>query len=164
MPDGRRNADWGIGDRMALDDDIRILSRVTLFQGFTSEQLRLLAFGAEPVTLPAGRKLYVEDDEADTAYVVVSGRIELYREGGKGALAAAGPGALLGEMALIADTQRLTSAVAVEDAEVLRLSRKMFHRILEEYPDVAEALRERIVADIQALIAQIEAMANRFDD
>jgi hypothetical protein len=31
---------------MALDDDIRILSDVGLFEGFTQEQLRLLAFGA----------------------------------------------------------------------------------------------------------------------
>jgi hypothetical protein len=66
---------------MALDDDIRILSGVRLFDGFTAEQLRLLAFGAEQIGLPAGRRLFREDDEADTAYVVVSGTISLFREG-----------------------------------------------------------------------------------
>ena len=34
---------------MALDDDIRILSGVRLFEGFTREQLRLMAFGAETI-------------------------------------------------------------------------------------------------------------------
>ena len=63
---------------MALDDDIRILSGVRLFDGFTAEQLRLLAFGAEQIGLPAGRRLFREDDEADTAYVVVSGTISLF--------------------------------------------------------------------------------------
>ncbi|MDI6029428.1 cyclic nucleotide-binding domain-containing protein [Corticibacterium sp. UT-5YL-CI-8] len=148
---------------MALDDDIRILSGVKLFEDFTPEQLRLLAFGAESVVLPAGRKLYLEDDEAETAYVVVSGRVNLFREDGGAVVKSAGPGALLGEMALIADTRRMTSAVSAEDSEVLRLSRKMFRRILEEYPDVAGMLRQRIIEDIQALIGQIEGMASRFE-
>ena len=64
---------------MALDDDIRILSAVRLFEGFTQEQLRLLAFGAETTLLQADHKLYREDDVADSAYIVVSGRIVLYR-------------------------------------------------------------------------------------
>ena len=65
---------------MALDDHIRILSGVRLFTGFTQDQLRLLAFGAEAMTLPAGKKLYREDDDADSAYIVVRGKIRLFRE------------------------------------------------------------------------------------
>ncbi|TIN67663.1 MAG: cyclic nucleotide-binding protein, partial [Mesorhizobium sp.] len=42
---------------MALDDDIRVLSAVRLFEGFTQEQLRLLAFGAENTRLIANHKL-----------------------------------------------------------------------------------------------------------
>ena len=52
---------------MALDDEIRILSGVRLFEGFSQEQLRLLAFGAETMHLSADRKLYREDDDADSA-------------------------------------------------------------------------------------------------
>ena len=65
---------------MALDDDIRILSAVGLFEGFTQEQLRLLAFGAESHRCCSRQRSYREDDAADSAYVVVSGRIVLYRE------------------------------------------------------------------------------------
>ncbi|WP_292139125.1 cyclic nucleotide-binding domain-containing protein, partial [Mesorhizobium sp.] len=118
---------------MALDDDIRVLSAVRLFEGFTQEQLRLLAFGAENTRLIANHKLYREDDEADSAYIVVSGRIVLYREQGgeRIPIGTAGPGTILSELALIADTNRLTSASAEIDSEVMRLSRKMFRRILE---------------------------------
>ncbi|QPC90147.1 cyclic nucleotide-binding domain-containing protein [Mesorhizobium sp. INR15] len=149
---------------MALDDDIRILSAVRLFEGFTQEQLRLLAFGAETTLLQADRKLYREDDEADSAYVVVSGRIALYREqdGERVALGTAGPGTMLSELALIADTRRLTSASAATDSEVIRLSRKMFRRILEEYPDVAAQLHQRISEEFQAMIRRIEELAPRF--
>jgi CRP-like cAMP-binding protein len=149
---------------MALDDDIRILSGVRLFEGFTPEQLRLLAFGAEPMRLPAGRKLYREDDVADSAYVVVKGTIGLFREsdGERVPVSTVEPGAVLGELALIADTTRLTSAAAETDAEVLRLNRKMFHRILEEYPEAAIALHQRIVEELQAMIRRIEELAPRF--
>jgi CRP-like cAMP-binding protein len=148
---------------MALDDHIRILSGVRLFAGFTQEQLRLLAFGAETMTLPAGRKLYREDDDADSAYVVVRGKIKLFREneGEPVDLGVAEPGSTLGEMALIADARRLTSAEAADDAEVLRINRSMFRRILEEYPEAAETLREQIIEDLQALIRKIEAVGER---
>ncbi|MBN9257286.1 MULTISPECIES: cyclic nucleotide-binding domain-containing protein [unclassified Mesorhizobium] len=149
---------------MALDDDIRILSDVRLFQGFTQEQLRLLAFGAETTLLQAERKLYREDDEADSAYIVVSGSIVLYREqdGAGVPVAMAGPGTILSELALIADTRRLTSASAATDSEVIRLSRKMFRRILEEYPEIAEQLYQRISDEFQAMIRRLEELAPRF--
>ncbi|KAA3451319.1 cyclic nucleotide-binding protein [Mesorhizobium sp. SARCC-RB16n] len=149
---------------MALDDDIRILSAVRLFEGFTQEQLRLLAFGAETTFLQADHKLYREDDVADSAYVVVSGRIVLYREqdGERIPIGRAGPGTMLSELALIADTNRLTSASAEIDSEVIRLSRKMFRRILEEYPDVAVKLHQRISEEFHDLIRRIEELAPRF--
>lgn len=149
---------------MALDDEIRILSGVGLFEGFTQEQLRLLAFGAETMILPAERKLYREEDEADSAYVVIRGQIVLYREadGPRMPLGLVGPGAILGELALIADTRRLTSASAAVESEVLRLNRKMFRRILEEYPEIAAQLHKRIAQDLQALIESIERLAPRF--
>jgi len=149
---------------MALDDDIRILSVVRLFEGFTQDQLRLLAFGAETTRLSQDKKLYREDDEADSAYVVVSGRIALYREvdGERVTVSTVGAGAMLGELALIADTRRLTSAAAETDAEVLRLNRKMFRRILEEYPETAQSLHQRISEDLQAMVRRIEQLAPRF--
>jgi CRP-like cAMP-binding protein len=151
---------------MALDDDIRILSGVRLFEGFTQDQLRLLAFGAETTVLSVGKKLYREDDEADSAYVVVSGEILLYRELGNRRLpvSTVGKGAILGELALIADTKRLTSASTATDAEVLRLNRRMFRRILEEYPEVAARLHQRIAEELQAMVRQIEKLAPRFGE
>lgn len=149
---------------MALDDDIRILSGVRLFEGFAPEQLRLLAFGAERTQLQEGKKLYRADDDADAAYVVVRGRIALYREHGteRVPLGSVGVGAMLGELALIADTRRMTSASAETDADLMRLSRSMFRRILEEYPDTAALLHDRISEDLQALVNRLEEAASRF--
>lgn len=149
---------------MALDDDIRILSGVGLFEGFTREQLRLMAFGAEAMQLKAGRKLYLEDDQADSAYIVVSGRVSLYREhdGVREDIGEVGPGSILGELALIADTRRMTSAATSVDTDLIRLNRSMFRRILEEYPDLAVILHKRISDELQAMVRRIERLAPRF--
>jgi CRP-like cAMP-binding protein len=149
---------------MSLDDDIRVLTGVDLFDGFTQEQLRLLAFGAENMRLVAGRSLYEEGVPADGAYVVARGSISLYRErdGSRAVITTVGPGALLGELALISETARLTGAFAATDAEVLRLNRKLFRRILEEYPDVAIALHRRVSEDFQSLVKRIEKLAPKF--
>ena len=97
-------------------------------------------------------------------YVVVRGRIVLYRErdGERVTVGNAGPGAMLGELALIADTTRLTSARAETDTDFLRLNRKLFRRILEEYPELAVMLHGRIVDELQAMAQRIGELAPRF--
>lgn len=151
---------------MALDDDIRILAGVALFEGFPQEQLRLLAFGAETLHVAAGRLIYTEGDSADSAFVVVDGTVKLVHDHGNDAavLKMLGPGAMLGELALIADIARPTGAIAESDVELLRLNRKLFRRVLEEYPDTAALLHDRIAEDLQALVAEISRIAERFGD
>ncbi|WP_163364864.1 cyclic nucleotide-binding domain-containing protein, partial [Escherichia coli] len=70
-------------------------------------------------------------------------------------LKSVGPGAVLGEMAIIAQTKRLTSAMADTETEVIRLNRSLFRRILEEYPEIAAALHTQISEDLSEMIAAI---------
>lgn len=151
---------------MALDDDIRILGSVGLFESFSPEQLRLLAFGAERLVLRAGRELFREGQSADCGYIVVSGKITLFHEADEGRITIrpVGPGAMLGEMALIAQTTRLTGALAEEETEVIRISRSVFRRILEEYPEAAASLHVHISKNLLQLIADIEKVAPQFGD
>ena len=105
--------------------------------------------------VPAGarhaKELYKEGAEADSAYVVAKGRIVLYRErdGKRAVVDHAGPGTMLGELALIAETSRLTSARAEVDTDLIRLNRKLFRRILEAYPELALMLHDRVVDQLQ---------------
>jgi CRP-like cAMP-binding protein len=151
---------------MALDDDIRVLAGIALFEGFGQEQLRLLAFGAENISVASGRLIYAEGDSADCAFVVTSGTVKLVHGTGDAAieLQSLGTNALLGELALIADSSRPTSAVAATNVELIRLNRRLFRRILEEYPQLAALLHDRITAELQDLIARITQMAGRFAD
>lgn len=148
---------------MALEEDVRILGGVALFKGFTDDQLRLLAFGSENIRLPPDGILFQEGDAADGGYVVVSGSIELYRETGHGpvSLAVVERGALIGEIAMITATRHLTHAAALTESHVLRVSRRAFRRILEEYPEIAGALLDRMTREFNALVDQIERIGSR---
>ncbi|MBN8964924.1 MAG: cyclic nucleotide-binding domain-containing protein, partial [Rhizobiales bacterium] len=53
---------------------------------------------------------------------------------------------LLGELALIAETKRPATATAREPSTVIRISRSLFLKMLEGYPEAAYILRDQIVA------------------
>jgi CRP-like cAMP-binding protein len=151
---------------LALDDDIRSLSGVSLFGSFTQDQIRLLAFGAENVRIAAGEDLFREGEPADGAFVVVSGTVDLFheRESGRVRVGRAGAGSLLGEFALIAETTHLTGAAALTGLELLKINRRLFRRILEEYPETAATLHHHMVENFKKMVAEIERLGTRFRD
>ncbi len=56
----------------------------------------------------------------------------------------------------------MTGARVEEDAEVMRINRKLFRRILEEYPEVALMLHDRISADLFRMLDRIGQLSPRF--
>ena len=60
---------------MALEQDIRRLSRSPLLGALGADALRLIAFSAEPVRLAKGDVLFRRGDPADAAYFVAEGAI-----------------------------------------------------------------------------------------
>ncbi|EHS52002.1 putative transcriptional regulator, Crp/Fnr family [Rhizobium sp. PDO1-076] len=151
---------------MALSDDIDLLSAVPLFSGLDTDQLRLVAFGAEHRQIATGQVLFREKSPAECAYVVVSGALDLHviGRGGKSRLeTTVGKGVMLSELALVTMVERKFTAVAAEDVDVIRITRAMFHRLLEEYPAMARHVEARIKQSISALVDGTAAMAGRFE-
>ncbi len=149
---------------MTLEDDIGILAGVEIFNDFTPEQMRMLAFGAERLKFGIGRELYGEGDTADSLYIILSGVVALVRdtEAGRIVVGQCGRGAVLGELAMIVESKRLTGAVAAGDVQAVRLNRHIFRRMLEEYPDIAALLHRRLSKDLTSMIAKIERLAPKF--
>jgi CRP-like cAMP-binding protein len=65
-------------------------------------------------------------------------------------------------MALIAETTRMTSARADTTVDLIAVNRRLFRRLLEEYPVVAARLHQRIAHDLQELVGRITALGPRF--
>ncbi len=149
---------------MALADDIALLESCPLFSGLNHDRLRLVAFGAEHQRVAAGEVLFVAGSPADCAYVVVRGTIYLARteHGRTEHIATVGPGTLLSELAMVSAVRRKFSAVAESEAEVMRIGRPLFLRLLEEYPDVGRVVEQRIKDNLAELIDGAAALAPRF--
>lgn len=150
---------------MALHDDIKLLSSVPLFKGLNDDQLRLLTFGAERRALLTGMTLFRERSPAECAYVISSGSIELSVQGKNGKPqrdSIVGPGTLLSELALVTLVERKFTAQAVEDCEVIRIPRPLFQRLIEEYPDVAAMVEQRIRENIGALVSELSDLRSYF--
>jgi len=140
---------------MTIEDDIAFLERIPTLRPLGSSALRILAIGAENYRVDSGQVLFTAGDIADGAYIVQQGSFSLQPERGESDIVA-GPGTLLGESALLAETTRPATATAREDSVVLRISRAMFLKMLDGYPDAAARLREVIAARADQWEREIE--------
>jgi CRP-like cAMP-binding protein len=141
---------------MTIEDDIAFLERIPIFRRLGSGALRIVAIGAESYSVQAGQVLFTVGEAADGGYVVQRGSFSLSTERGNEAEIIAGPGTLLGETSLIAETKRPATARAREDSIVLRISRSMFLRMLEGYPDAAQRLRDLLASRTDQWAREIE--------
>jgi CRP-like cAMP-binding protein len=127
---------------MSIEDDVALLERVPTLRLLGHEALRNLAFGTEQRDVARGDSLFLAGETADSGFVVRSGSFRVSAGDGSPDELVAGPGALIGELALIVPMQRPSSATALEYSSTLRISRSLFQRVLESHPDAAVRLRD----------------------
>jgi CRP-like cAMP-binding protein len=138
---------------MSIEDDIAFLQRVPALAVLGRDALRILAIGTENRYVHEGVTLFGEGEQADGAYVVQEGSFDLVtRE--NGAATVVGPGALIGEVALISETRRPVSAVAREPSSVVRIPRQLFLKMLESDPDAALRMRDALAARVNQTAAE----------
>ena len=109
---------------------------------------------AVPRTAPAGATLIRESSTSNTVFVLVRGRVQIYK--GQSPLLVDGapiivePGTLIGETAPFLDQPRNASIVALDACEVLAIRGKDFKRIVEKSPQlfchISRTVRQRTAA------------------
>src|SRR6202140_3414279 len=106
---------------MSIEDDVALLERVPTLRLLGANSLRMLAIGSEQRDFARGDLLFAAGDEADAGFIVQRGAFRI--EDGSGAEIVAGPGALIGELALVTAMQRPSTATAIEHAAGIRIAR-----------------------------------------
>jgi CRP-like cAMP-binding protein len=127
---------------MSIEDEITFLERVPMLRPLGSGALRSLAIAAETCSMQPGEVLFTAGEDADGAYVLQQGSVTLKPI--QGSETVAGPGTLLGESALLAETKRPATVTAREASMLMRVSRATFLKILDSYPDAAQRLRDHL--------------------
>jgi CRP-like cAMP-binding protein len=147
---------------MALDDDIRRLAAFDLFRALEQDALRLLAFSVETRLLRAGDVIFREGDTSDGAYLLVTGAVDV-TSAALSAPVRMKPVVLLGEVALVTETVRPNTVIACEPTTVLRITRTLFHRVLQEYPRSTARLRDTLAARLRATTSDLAQFAQGGD-
>jgi CRP-like cAMP-binding protein len=140
---------------VSIEDDIAFIERVPTLRMLGRTALRILAIGAESRYVHQGEVLFNAGDPTDCGYVIQEGSFRLESDSRSVGEVIAGPGTLLGELALLAQTKRPATATAREPSTVIRISRSLFLKMLEGYPEAAQILREQIVARAQQSIDEV---------
>jgi CRP-like cAMP-binding protein len=138
---------------MSIDDDVALLERVPTLRLLGDASLRMLAIGSEQRDVARGDLLFSEGDEADAGFIVQRGAFRL-KDGG-GAEIVAGPGALIGELALVVAMPRPSTATALEHSSVIRIARSLFQRVLESDPAAARRLRDEFASRTSQIASDI---------
>jgi CRP-like cAMP-binding protein len=134
---------------MTIEDDIAFLQRVPALSLLGRDALRILAIGSEARYIHEGMSLFGEGEDADGAYVVQEGSFELVSRNGRNAeTSVIGPGTLIGELALLTEAKRPATATAREPSSVVRITRQLFLKMLEGYPDAALRMRDALAVRV----------------
>jgi CRP-like cAMP-binding protein len=99
---------------------------------------RVLAAG-RPLTLPQGWSPIAERTPADKAYLITEGEVSV-RKGGV-EIATLGPGAVVGEAAIVNRTLRSATVVALTPLKVVHFTRDTIEELVEQVPSFGAAVR-----------------------
>jgi CRP-like cAMP-binding protein len=127
----------------SVQDTVRLLGRVPVFETLAPPDLARVAQVAVPRRFTAHQVIFREGDASDTCYVVQSGHARATREHPDGrsiALAHFGPGDIFGELAMFDDERRSATVEAIEDVEAIAILGADMRRLLREHADISYKL------------------------
>jgi hypothetical protein len=140
---GVRTADTWFGDNECIPlrylvplDDASIedtLKNIPFCAHLTDSQLTDLAKGCETVSMDAGEVIISEGEKADNVYVILQGKVKVYREDSEGhetEIATLDKGNMFGEMALFDKGVRCASVKTVESCQLLIFKGDRFLELL----------------------------------
>jgi CRP/FNR family cyclic AMP-dependent transcriptional regulator len=127
------------------------LSPATLLGGLPRELSDKL-LGEKSVTLRKGETLFERGDAGDGCYWLRHGVVTICANSASGEqriLAILGPGALIGELAMIDGLPRSASVAAVRDCSLTFISRAAFTVMLRSHPDVYKDIVAMLAARLR---------------
>ncbi|MBX5450599.1 cyclic nucleotide-binding domain-containing protein [Thermogemmatispora sp.] len=117
------------------------LRKVSLFSGLSQKELKELAGSAQERHYSAGTVLFHQGDTGTGLYIITAGRVRIVQakdpDRAEEVIGTAGPGEVLGEMALLDDLPRSASVVAEEETTAILLPIWEFRSVLRRQPEIA---------------------------
>ena len=107
----------------------------------------------ETTNFAAGDHVFREGDRGELMFVVIEGDVEILD--GSTVLEIAGPGSIIGELALIDDGPRSAAVVAKTDVKRVPVNRRRFEFMVQETPFFALTVMKILADRIRATNAKL---------
>jgi CRP-like cAMP-binding protein len=105
------------------------------------ERQKLMSLGTIQ-RVDEGQVLMERGEESDRVLVVLAGEVHITRDGVE--VAVRGPGAIIGEMAIVDHQPRSASVVAMRDGEILTIPANKFRAFIGRSPQASLAVIESL--------------------
>jgi len=122
-----------------MSNAIDFLRPVELFQHLSDDQLNSLAEHSRTVQFKKNAILMTEGDTGDSMYVIQSGLVKVFvsdEDGKELVLYEQGPGAVIGDIALLDDEPRSASVSTLDKTTALMIGKASFIECLKESPEM----------------------------
>jgi hypothetical protein len=138
-------------DALSLDLGSRPQDTIGLFKGLTTFQARVFARMASITHVPAGTRIIRYGDIGSEVFAVIDGKVQVWIEGhtGRVELGSYGRGHVIGEAGLYGQ-KRTANVDVVEDAQLLRVTRRSLERLRVRYPRIAA----KVLRNLNEVLAQ----------
>lgn len=130
---------------------VATLHRVDLFAGIPGRVLVAVAAASDELHVDAGSTIIEEGAVEDHLFVVVAGRVRVHRGGTT--LVELGPGAIVGELAVLVPEPRSATVTALEPTHLLTVRKPVLDELLLDWPELANGVIASLVAKLRAAAA-----------
>ena len=133
---------------LGLVERVAALHRVQLFAGIPGRVLAAVADGAVEKRVSTGELLMEEGAVEAHLYAIVEGCVRVHR--GERTIVELGPGATVGELAVLVPAPRTASVTAVAPTHVLRVDQAVLDELLVDRPELAQGVIAELVSRLRA--------------
>jgi len=131
------------------NDYLEHLKAVPLFAACSRKELQRIARASDETTIAAGTEFVRQGEIGREAFVIVQGQARVDRNGKK--VATLGPGACIGELALLDKGPRTATVRAETPLTVLVLGPREFSGLLDEVPGLSHKLLTALASRVREL-------------
>ncbi len=131
------------------DPKLELLHSIPLFAAAKPHELQRIGQLADEIDLPAGRVLMRQGDYGAEMFIIVSGAGTVERDGRE--VDRVGPGAWVGELALLSKGRRTATITLTEPSRLLVLGQREFTALLSESHAIRECVLDSLVTRLRRL-------------
>jgi CRP/FNR family transcriptional regulator len=138
------------------------LKRVPFFAPLDAQSLGDLARESQAVAARKGDEIFIEGDPCRGMYLVLQGRVKIYRSsltGREQIIAIETPGAVVAELPLLDGEAYPASCAALEDSRLLLVPRPAFEEVLRRRPEIALEVVKVVGQRLRQLVMLVDELS-----